>query len=147
MTQFYDLTNFIVKKFEEHPLIHTVVFGKINVRDIAKMNIFPLVHITPMNIIPGNQVTVANFEIAVVTNRNSVDQYNINKISNDNAIDNLNECFAILNTTIFDIKNNYNDNDIEITSDNQAEPVLFEEKNLLDGWVVEVTFEIPNNEC
>lgn len=147
MTQYYDLTKFVIDKFKEHQLTNTVVFGKIAVRDIAKMNIFPLVHITPKNIIPGNQVIIAEFEVAVVTSRNSVDTYNINKISDDNLIDNLNECFSILNSTIYQIKNSYNDNDIEITSDNQAEPIIFEDKNLLDGWFLDITFEIPNNEC
>lgn len=145
--EFYNLVEFLVQRFQEHPLTHTVVFGTIDVRDISKQNIFPLVHIRPTGIDVGNQIVTADFEIAVVSQRNTPDEKNTSKIDNDNLIDNLNETFAILNSIIFDIKGENNMDLINIESDNKANPIIWEEKNTLDGWYINISISIPTDNC
>lgn len=144
---FYTLVDFLVTQFKAHPLVHTVVFGTVDVRDIAKQNIFPLVHIRPTGIDLGQTIITSQFEIAVINQRNTPEELQTSKLYSDNLVDNLNETYAILNSTIGDISNDNNDLDIDIISENKALPIIWSEKNTLDGWYTTIDVTIPNDDC
>lgn len=67
-------------------------------------------------------------------------------LGNDNEIDNLNTCHAIINYAITKMQLNRNEFDIEIENVSDLSPILLEFTNMLDGWKVDLTLSIPNNE-
>ena len=67
-------------------------------------------------------------------------------IGNDNEIDNLNTCHAIINYMVTKMQMKRNDDDIEIDNISDVTPILLEFSNMLDGWKIEITLSIPNNE-
>jgi hypothetical protein len=87
------------------------------------------------------------FEVAVLDIRNvskikSDDKF----VGNDNEIDNLNTCHAILNYMITKMQLKRNPDDIEVETVSELSPILMEFTNMLDGWKVNITLSIPNNE-
>ena len=100
--EMYILIDFLVNKFKEHPLTNTVVFGLSQLGDVNKTNIYPLVHIIPSNITPGNNFFVCSFEIAVLNRRDSNQKLNVDKIFSDNLIDNLSETAKIFGFLVFE---------------------------------------------
>jgi hypothetical protein len=65
-------------------------------------------------------------------------------LKNDNELDNLNTCFAVLNRLIMDLKLQRNDLDIELLNEPSLLPVIYEFKDTLDGWTVDLQLSITN---
>ena len=87
------------------------------------------------------------FEVAVLDIRNvSKIKSNDKFIGNDNESDNLNTCHAIINYMVTKMQMKRNDDDIEIDNISDVTPILLEFSNMLDGWKIEITLSIPNNE-
>jgi hypothetical protein len=115
--------------------------------DINKKNIFPLVHLQVLSSTPNNGSVSFTFEVAVVDLRNISKQPVTDKfLSNDNELDNLNTCHAILNRLITKLINQNNEYNIQLATAPTMQPIIFEESNLLDGWRVDLELLIPNNE-
>jgi hypothetical protein len=66
-------------------------------------------------------------------------------LGNDNEIDNLNTCHAIINYALTKMQLSRNQFDIEIENVSDLTPILLEFTNMLDGWKVDLTLSIPNN--
>lgn len=143
----YILIDFLVNKFKEHPLTNTIVFGLSQLGDISKTNIYPLVHIIPFNITPGNNYFKLTFEVAVLNRRDSNQKLNNDKIFSDNLIYNLSETAKIIHNTISDIKTLNNNYGISLESDNEAEIIMFGDKNILDGYRIIIDLSIPSLDC
>jgi hypothetical protein len=87
------------------------------------------------------------FEIAVVDLRNISKQIVTDKfLGNDNELDNLNTCHAVLNRLVSLLRNQNNEYSIELVNAPTLQPIIFEEGNLLDGWRTDLELIIPNNE-
>jgi len=67
-------------------------------------------------------------------------------LSNDNELDNLNTCHAILNRLVAILINQNNDYAIQLANAPTLQPIIFEDTNLLDGWRTDLELVIPNNE-
>jgi hypothetical protein len=87
-----------------------------------------------------------DFKVSVLDQRMVSKQVITDKFrKNDNEIDNLNLCLAILNKLVFYIRNQNNEFDIEMINEPEAEPILFEFGNTLDGWSMEFNLIATNN--
>lgn len=147
MNSYYKVTKLIKDILQANEDVHTVVHGKTEDKDLYKKSIYPLAHINPISSpFTSSQMNEFTFEIAVLDQRDLSKQDIENKFeSNDNLIDNLNTCHAVLNNLISTLRLQNNDDMIELTSVGTATPILFKDHNILDGWLVSVTLSIPNN--
>lgn len=146
MNQYYTCLNFIRDSLKDAPFINTITQGTYII-DNVKKNIFPLAHINITSASAPAQSNTFTFEIAVLDIRNVSKVKSNNKfLGNDNEIDNLNTCHAIINYAITKMQLNRNEFDIEIENVSDLSPILLEFTNMLDGWKVDLTLSIPNNE-
>jgi len=145
MNQYYICLDFIRESLNGAPLLNTITQGT-DIIDNVKKNIFPLAHINILSASAPSQNNTFTFEIAVVDIRNVSKVKSNDKFrGNDNEIDNLNTCHAILNYAITKMQLGRNENDIEVENVSDLSPLLMEFTNMLDGWKVEITLSIPNN--
>jgi hypothetical protein len=87
------------------------------------------------------------FEVAVVDIRNiSKVRGNDKFLGNDNELDNLNTCHAILNYMITKMNLRRNDNDIELQNEPSLQPIFMAFTNALDGWKCDIELSIPNDD-
>jgi uncharacterized protein YccT (UPF0319 family) len=115
--------------------------------DIDKKNIFPLVHLQVTSSTVSNSMATFIFEVAVVDLRNISKQQVSNKfLGNDNELDNLNTCHAVLNRLVSILQNQNNNDAIQLVNTPTLQPIIFEDSNLLDGWRTDIELVIPNNE-
>lgn len=137
-------TQFLVDLFRQDPLVNTIIFGATDERDLNKTNIFPIVHIMPgpMNI-DGNRIEIS-FDIACVDIRDFRPASSEDKIFGDNLIDSLNQSAAILVKAVNKVRLKHNPHNIIIESLTSAQPIIFEDKNLLDGFEISVVLSIQN---
>jgi hypothetical protein len=125
--------------------VNTITQGT-DIIDNVKKNIFPLAHINILNASAPGQSNTFTFEIAVLDIRNvSKVKSNDKFLGNDNEIDNLNTCHAIINYALTKMQLERNAFDIEIETISELSPILLEFTNMLDGWKVNLTLSIPNN--
>ena len=144
MNQYYKCLNFIRESLRNAPLVNTITQGVS--MDTEKKTIYPLAHVNVLSSRIGQDVIFV-FEIHALDVRNiskikSKDKF----IGNDNEIDNLNTCHAILNYMITKIQLQRNEDDIEIVEISDLMPGIMLDTNMLDGWKIEITLSIPNNE-
>ena len=147
MNNFYEIVELVRQRLSENPLVNTITFGKIDEKDLAKKNIYPLVNIAPQTSQwTTNQVSNVTLQIVAVEQRDTnKTQTNTKFEGNDNLIDNLNKTYSILNDLLTWLSQQNNDSTIEMTSVSGLDPILFSDHNLLDGWLVTITLSIPND--
>jgi hypothetical protein len=63
---------------------------------------------------------------------------------NDNEIDNLNETLAVVNRLWLLMLKDFEENDITASENPTLEQMSESKKNLLDGWVMTFTIDVPN---
>jgi hypothetical protein len=144
MRAFYQAIDYIKATLESAPLLTTITHGT-DIIDNVKKNIFPLAHINVLSSSVSSGIVTFTFEVAVVDIRNmSKVQVTDKFLGNDNELDNLNTCHAILNYTITKMKLRRNDEDIELVNDPQLQPILMAFTNALDGWRCEIELQVPN---
>jgi hypothetical protein len=147
MREFYKVVDYLKTTLEADVNVHTITHGLRSMMDIDKKNIFPLVHLQVLSSTPNNGSVTFSFEIAVVDLRNISKQIVTDKfLSNDNELDNLNTCHAVLNRLVAILINKNNDYAIQLVNAPTLQPIIFEESNLLDGWRTDLELVIPNNE-
>ena len=148
MNLFYTTVEMLKKRLQENPLVHTVLFAVSSVKDLQKKNIYPMVYINPTSSPWTNSQTIKySFEIGVLSQRDNVKNTTTTKFQgNDNSLDNLNTCHAILNDLLTYLSIQNNAYDIELISVSDATPLLLTDVNTLDGWSVNITLEIPNTD-
>lgn len=146
MNQFYLVVDLLKSRLADNADVNTTVFGVSEDKDLYKKNIYPLVHIQPVSAEAGSRVSTFTFDIAALDQRDLSKQPITDKfIGNDDLQDNLNVTYAILNDLVSWLSRQNNDNLIELTNTGSFQPILFKDYNLLDGWVVQITLQIPNN--
>lgn len=146
MNSYYKIIHFLKDFLLADEDVNTVTHGAINDIDIQKKNIYPLAHL---------EVLRAGFPadtgmVRVDFNIHILDQRNVSKVAptdkflgNDNEIDNLNTCLAVINRLVFTLRTQYND--IELLNEPEPTPVQFDFTNTLDGWNVELQLATTNN--
>lgn len=147
MNTFYKMVDLIKTKLEEDPIINTVIFARLNEKDLYKKSIYPIAHIIPVSTPYINvQVNQITFDVGVF------EQRDISKIQaeqkfegNDNVIDNLNLTYSVLNDLLAYLELQNNPDNIQLVRVSNLQPIQYNDFNILDGWTVQITLEIPNN--
>lgn len=146
MNSFYIAIEFLKDLFLNDPLVHTVCHGSVSDIDLDKKTIYPLVHITVGETTYLQGYIAHQFTVHCLDQRNISKVKNANKwIKNDNELDNLNTCAAVLSKVILNLKQQYNAQDIELNNEPALQPVEFAFTNTLDGWVTEISLKVPND--
>ena len=141
MIEFYNVVAYLKELLESNPLVHTITHGTPDLIDIDKKNIYPLAHLNVVSSSVQPGVVVFSFEVTILDIRNvSKVQVQDKFLGNDNELDNLNTCHAIMNYVITKMKLQNNDYNIELINEPQLEPMLLKFSNQLDGW--RSTFEL-----
>lgn len=147
MREFYKVVDYLKTTLSNDINVHTITHGLRSMTDIDKKNIFPLVHLQVTSSTVSNSMATFIFEVAVVDLRNISKQPVTDKfLGNDNELDNLNTCHAVLNRLVSILQNQNNDYAIQLVNVPTLQPIIFEESNLLDGWRCDLELIIPNNE-
>lgn len=146
MTSFYKCTQLLRELLASNEDVHTVVYGDFSQADLQKKNIYPIaiVNSTASDVnTPG--VIQFTYEIGALDVRDLTDDQIIDKFySNDDEIDNLNTCHSIIARLVQQLRNTYHNDDIEIVSVSSLVPIVFSNKNILDGWSADIVLQIPN---
>jgi hypothetical protein len=126
--------------------VNTVKHGDFSEADLEKKNIYPLAIINPISAsLDNKQFNEFTFEVGVLDQRDLSNDLTSDKFdTNSNEIDNLNTCHAVLNDLVTRIRNLYNEHNIELSSASSLTPILFSDKNILDGWSITIVLQIPN---
>ncbi len=147
MREFYKVVDYLKTTLSNDVNVHTITHGLRSMMDIDKKNIFPLVHLQVTSSTVSNSMATFIFEVAVVDLRNISKQQVTNKfLGNDNELDNLNTCHAVLNRLVSILQNQNNNDAIQLVNTPTLQPIIFEDSNLLDGWRTDLELIIPNNE-
>lgn len=147
MREFYKVVDYLKETLSNDINVHTITHGLRSMTDIDKKNIFPLVHLQVTSSTVSNSMATFIFEVAVVDLRNISKQPVTDKfLGNDNELDNLNTCHAVLNRLVSILQNQNNNDGIQLVNVPTLQPIIFEESNLLDGWRCDLELIIPNNE-
>jgi hypothetical protein len=147
MREFYKVVDYLKTTLSNDVNVHTITHGLRSMMDIDKKNIFPLVHLQVTSSTVSNSMATFIFEVAVVDLRNISKQQVSNKfLGNDNELDNLNTCHAVLNRLVSILQNQNNNDAIQLVNTPTLQPIIFEDSNLLDGWRTDIELVIPNNE-
>lgn len=148
MNQFYLAVDLLRQRLENNPNVNTVVLSKTDEKDLYKKSIYPLVQINPVAApMTSSQVSYFTFEIACLDQRDISKSIVTDKFEgNDNLQDNLNITYTILNDLVSWLRRQNNEYRIELESVGNATPILFKDFNILDGWYVEITLMVPNNQ-
>jgi len=146
MKAFYNAVDYIKSTLETAPFLNTITHGT-DIVDNVKKNIFPLAHINVLSSSIGAGVVNFTFEIAILDIRNiSKVRVKDKFLGNDNELDNLNTCHAILNYMITKMRLQRNDFDIELQNDPSLQPIMMAFTNALDGWKCDIEISVPNND-
>ncbi len=147
MREFYKVVDYLKTTLSNDVNVHTITHGLKSMMDIDKKNIFPLVHLQVTSSTVSNSMATFIFEVVAVDLRNISKQQVTDKfLGNDNELDNLNTCHAVLNRLVSILQNQNNTDAIQLVNTPTLQPIIFEESNLLDGWRCDLELIIPNNE-
>jgi hypothetical protein len=142
MNSFYKVINYLKAQLENDIDVNTIVHGE---APENKKDLFPMAHLMVTNGALGQGVSIFTFTVQVLDIRNVSKKMSTDKfLKNDNELDNLNTCFAVLNRLITELKLQRNELDIELLNEPSLLPVIYEFKDTLDGWSTELQLSITN---
>ena len=80
----------LIDQFLQNPLVNTVIFGVPSNKDLNRSAIFPIVNISPSNVMVNGQRFEIEYDIAVLDARKEPNTLQTTKLFGDNLIDSLN---------------------------------------------------------
>ena len=115
--------------------------------DLEKGNVFPILDIS-VNGFTFPSEAVIRYSIEIVC----VDLRDINKATadqdkfwdNDNLVDNMNEMMSSINRIWLNLKRDFNDSNITASESPTGDAIVYEGKNIYDGWSLLFDVDIPN---
>lgn len=146
MNHYTQILTYIKTLAQQDDFINTVTQGDTSDYDIDKGNIFPLLNIdvNTAGFSNGNTITF-DVEVGCCDIRDSNKETNVDKFwKQDNEVDNLNETLASLNKIWVKMLNDFEDNNIRVDESASLEQVTEWNTNLVDGWLMTFTIEVPN---
>lgn len=148
MSHYSQLLQYIKTLAESDDFAHTVTKGNIDDVDIEKMNIYPLVHIDiDAGSFSNGSTVLFNVDLACLDIRDINKEIDSDKFwSNDNEVDNHNLTHAILNRLWTSMYRDFTSNDITASENPTLSKITYGKTNLLDGWVLSFTVEMPNTD-
>ena len=153
LNQYSELLNYIKELGEGDAYINTITKGD-NV-DINKMDVYPMLNININTAtFPSEGTILFSVELACLAIRDINKEVVTDKFwQQDNEVDNLNETLASLNRIWRIMDRDFLERNITIEGAPSLEAIIFDNKNLLDGWSMTFDVELPNvtlslcNEC
>jgi hypothetical protein len=147
MNNYYRIIELVRARLAENPMVNTLIFARVEEKDLYKKNLYPLAHIIPQaSPWTTQQVNQVSLQIRVVEQRDINKMHTNTKFEgNDNILDNLNVTHTIINDLLTYLSLQNNEDYIELVNVSNLEPILFNDHNLLDGWGVTITLSIPND--
>ena len=142
MNSFYKVIGYLKDQLALDIDVNTIIHGE---APENKKDIFPMAHLMVTNGALGQGTSIFTFTVQVLDIRNVSKKMSTDKfLKNDNELDNLNTCFAVLNRLITELKLQRNELDIELLNEPSLVPVIYEFKDTLDGWSTELQLSITN---
>jgi len=149
MRQVYTVLDKLKTKLKENGITNTVTFGDILEVDLDKTTIYPLSHISLGDVVFAPHIitaTIQLFCLDVVDKTNELTDDDI-FYGNDNLQDILNTQLQVVNDIQQELRRGVLfDENLQLTNDITASPLLDNFENQLAGWVVTINIELPNNE-
>ena len=149
MRQVYTIIDKIQEKLKANGITNKVTFGDILEVDLDKTTIYPLSHISMGDVVFSNHivtVTIQLFCLDIVDKPNELsDEDSI--YGNDNLQDALNTQLQVVNDIQQELRRGASFTDeLQLTTDITASPLLDSFENELAGWAVTISIEMPNTE-
>ena len=149
MRQVYTVLDKLKTKIKENGITNTVTFGDILEVDLDKTTIYPLSHISLGDVVFAPHIitaTIQLFCLDVVDKTNELTDDDI-FYGNDNLQDILNTQLQVVNDIQQELRRGVLfDENLQLTTDITASPLLDNFENQLAGWAVTINIELPNNE-
>lgn len=149
MRQVYTVLDKLKTKLKENGITNTVTFGDILEVDLDKTTIYPLSHISLGDVVFAPHIitaTIQLFCLDVVDKTNELTDDDI-FYGNDNLQDILNTQLQVVNDIQQELRRGILfDENLQLTTDITASPLLDNFENQLAGWAVTINIELPNNE-
>lgn len=149
MRQVYTIIDKIQEKLKANGITNKVTFGDILEVDLDKTTIYPLSHISMGDVVFSSHiatVTIQLFCLDIVDKSNELsDEDSI--FGNDNLQDVLNTQLQVVNDIQQELRRGalFTD-ELQLTTDITASPLLDSFENELAGWAVTISIEMPNTE-
>ena len=142
----YYLVLKVIKDFlESDPLVTTIVNIDTEDFDDEKQNIYPIVDVQCEDAPLSLSSIDFTFQITALDIRDISKKTSTSKwVGNDNKHDNLNTTLAIVNRLYKSIKKM--GEEFTIVNDPVAVPIVYKNKNLLDGFQISLVIRTPNTE-
>lgn len=146
MNHYTELLYYIKQLADSDEFVNTVTQGTFDKIDLDKGNLFPLVHISINQAQFSNGSTVSfNVQLGCLNIRDINKEIVADKFwKQDNEVDNLNETLAVLNRMWLKMYVDFEDNNITSSENPTLEPQIETRHNILDGWIMDFTIEMPN---
>lgn len=149
MRQVYTVLDKLKTKLKDNGITNTVTFGDILEVDLDKTTIYPLSHISLGDVVFSSHIitaTIQLFCLDVVDKTNELTDDDI-FYGNDNLQDILNTQLQVVNDIQQELRRGgLFDENLQLTADITASPLLDNFENQLAGWAVTINIELPNNE-
>jgi len=149
MRQVYTVLDKLKTKLKDNGITNTVTFGDILEVDLDKTTIYPLSHISLGEVVFSSHIitaTIQLFCLDVVDKTNELTDDDI-FYGNDNLQDILNTQLQVVNDIQQELRRGgLFDENLQLTTDITASPLLDNFENQLAGWAVTINIELPNNE-
>lgn len=149
MRQVYTVLDKLKTKLKDNGITNTVTFGDILEVDLDKTTIYPLSHISLGEVVFAPHIitaTIQLFCLDVVDKTNELTDDDI-FYGNDNLQDILNTQLQVVNDIQQELRRGgLFDENLQLTTDITASPLLDNFENQLAGWAVTINIELPNNE-
>ena len=146
MNQYTEVLLYL-KELAERFGAKTVTKNLSNETDLQEQNIYPLVNLVIDNgSFTNGQTIVFNLIIEALTIRDiNTEVVNDKFFSNDNEVDNHNEMLSILNQMWTLMYRDFESRNIQASENPTFDKFSYEGVNLLDGWALSFTIELPND--
>lgn len=146
MNGYTELLRYFKKLGTDDIFVNTITQGDFALVDIAKKNIFPLMHVQVGNAsFPSGSVVRFEVQLGIFDIRDINKEIITDKFwKQDNEVDNLNETLYSINRIWQLMSNDFEENDITASENPTLEQAVFERENLLDGWIMTFQVDVPN---
>jgi hypothetical protein len=145
MIAYSELVRHIKSLADAEEYIKTATMGE--ELDLNKANIFPLFNVDitqgtfTSNATVSFDVELVALDVRSINNEDNTDKY----YGNDNEIDNYNGTITALNNIWVKMHRDFAKNNITASDNPNLQQITFSDKNLLDGWSISFTVELPTN--
>jgi len=148
MNGYSQIIKYIKTLGDRDAFVNTVTKGYFESLDLDKKDIFPILHCAVGNATFVNdavvrfEIQIGCFDIRDINKDQLIDKY----FGQDNEEDNLNETLAVLNRIYLNFLKDFDNLNFGVSENPIAEQFTAQRVNLLDGWILSFSVDIPNTE-